>query len=258
MRAIWTGTIGFGLVNIPVRLFSAIQDKDLDLDMLDVKDHSRIRFQRINEKTGKEVKWENIVKGYDYEGKYVVLSNEDFEKASPEKTKIIQIDEFVNESEIDSIFFETPYFLEPQKSGERAYTLLREALKKAAKVGLGSFVLRNKESLCILKPSQNIIVLNKIRYIQEIRNVKDLQIPAKTTIKPGELQMAIALINQLSSTFNIAKYKDNYTNTLLKLIKTKAKGRRIEAPHLRVVHSKAKDLLSQLKASLGDKKKKAS
>jgi DNA end-binding protein Ku len=258
MRAIWTGTIGFGLVNIPVRLFSAIQDKDLDLDMLDVKDHSRIRFQRINEKTGKEVKWENIVKAYDYEGKYVVLSNEDFEKASPEKTKIIQIDEFVNESEIDSIFFETPYFLEPQKSGERAYTLLREALKKAGKVGLGSFVLRNKESLCILKPSQNIIVLNKIRYIQEIRNVKDLQIPAKTTIKPGELQMAIALINQLSSTFNIAKYKDNYTNTLLKLIKTKAKGRKIEAPHLRVVHSKAKDLLSQLKASLGDKKKKAS
>src|SRR5580700_6087701 len=135
MRAIWTGTIGFGLVNIPVRLFSAVQSSDLDLDMLDKKDHSRIRFQRINEKTGKEVKWENIVKGYDYEGKYIVLSDEDLEKASPEKTKIIQIESFVNEKEIDSIFFETPYFLEPQKSGERAYVLLRDALKKSGKVG---------------------------------------------------------------------------------------------------------------------------
>jgi len=226
--------------------------------MLDKKDHSRIRFQRINEKTGREVKWENIVKGYDYEGKYIVLSDEDLEKASPERTKMIQIESFVNEKEIDSIFFEMPYFLEPQKSGERAYVLLRDALKKSGKVGLGSYILRNKECLCLLKPMDNVIVLNKIRFAQEIRKVNDLNIPVKTNIKPGELQMAIALINQLSSPFNISKYKDNYADTLMKLIKSKAKGRKIEATHLRIVHSKAKDLLTQLKASLEDKKKKAS
>jgi DNA end-binding protein Ku len=258
MKAIWTGAIGFGLVNIPVRLFNAVQDSNLDLDMLDKKDHSRIRFQRINEKTGKEVKWENIVKGYDYEGRYIVLSDEDFQKVSPEKTHTIQIAEFVNQTEIDSIFFETPYYLEPQKAGERAYVLLREALKKSGKVALGSYVLRNKESLCVLKPIENVIVLNKIRFAQEIRNVNELNIPAKTAIKPGELKMALALINQLGSSFNIAKYKDSYADSLLKLIKIKAKGKTIAVPHLRVVHNKAKDLMSQLKASLEDKRKKAS
>jgi DNA end-binding protein Ku len=258
MRAIWTGAIGFGLVNIPVRLFSAVEQSELDLDMLDKKDHSRIRFKRVNEETGKEVAWENIVKGYDYNGKYIVLTDEDFEKASPEKSKIIEIAEFVDEKEIESIFFETPYFLEPQKSGEKAYVLLREALKKSGKVGFGNFVMRSKESLCVLKPMDNVILLNKIRFAQEIRNLKDLNIPGKVTIKPGELQMAMALINQLSGKFDIAKYKDSYTDALLKLIHAKAKGKKPTAPHLRVVHSNAKDLMSQLKASLDVKKKKAS
>src|SRR5215467_6864223 len=152
MRAIWTGAIGSGLVNIPVKLFSATQGSELDLDMLDKKDHARIRFKRVNEETGKEVAWENIVKGYDYNGKYIVLTDEDFEKASPEKSKIIEINEFVNETDIESIFFEVPYFMEPQKSGEKAYVLLREALKKTGKVGLGSFVMRSKAALCVLKP----------------------------------------------------------------------------------------------------------
>src|SRR6202042_2672020 len=119
--------------------FSAIEESSLDLDMLDKKDNARIRFKRVNENTGKEVPWANIVKGYDYDGKYIVLNDEDFEKASPEKTKIIEIKEFVNANEIESTFFETPYFLEPQKSGEKAYVLLREALKKSGKLGLGSF-----------------------------------------------------------------------------------------------------------------------
>lgn len=117
MRAIWTGAIGFGLVNIPVRIFSATQDSNLDLDMLDKKDHAKIRFKRVNEDSGREVTWENIVKAYDYNGKYIVLDDEDFQKASPEKSKIIEIVEFVKESEIQSIFYETPYYLEPQKSG---------------------------------------------------------------------------------------------------------------------------------------------
>jgi DNA end-binding protein Ku len=258
MRAIWTGAIGFGLVNIPVRIFSATQDSSLDLDMLDKKDHARIRFKRINEDSGREVTWENIVKGYDLNGKYIVLEDEDFQKASPEKSKIIEILEFVKENEIESIFYETPYFLEPQKSGVKAYTLLREALKKCGKVGLGNFVMRTKEALCVLKPMENAILLQQIRFAQEIRNVNDLDIPGKSAIKPGEMQMAMALIDQLTGKFDISKYKDTYTDQLLKLINAKAKGKKLQPSPLRVVHSKSKDLMSQLKESLQTKKKKVS
>jgi DNA end-binding protein Ku len=143
MKAIWSGAIGFGLVNIPVKIYSAVEESSPDLDMLDKKDHARIRFKRVNETTGKEVAWENIVKGYDFDGKYVVLSDEDFEKASPVKSKIIEISEFVNEKEIESLFFEMPYFLEPQKAGEKAYALLREALKKSGKVGVKAYGQRD-------------------------------------------------------------------------------------------------------------------
>ena len=182
--------------------------------MLDKKDHAKIRFKRVNEDSGREVSWENIVKAYDYNGKYVVLDDEDFQKASPEKSKIIEILEFVNDTEIESIFYETPYFLEPQKSGVKAYALLREALKKSGKVGLGNFVMRTKEALCLLKPMENVILLQKIRFSQEIRNVNDLEIPARSEIKPGELKMAMALIEQLAAKFDIAKYKDTYTDQL--------------------------------------------
>jgi DNA end-binding protein Ku len=258
MRAIWTGAIGFGLVNIPVRIFSATQDSNLDLDMLDKKDHAKIRFKRINEDSGREVAWENIVKAYDYNGKYIVLDDEDFVKASPEKSKIIEILEFVKEDEIESIFYETPYFLEPQKSGQKAYSLLREALRKSGKVGLGNFVMRTKEALCVLKPMENVILLQQIRFAQEIRNINDLDIPGKPSIKAGEMQMAMALIEQLSGKFDISKYKDSYTDQLLKLIQAKAKGKKLQPSPLRVVHSKSKDLMEQLKESLHTKKKKAS
>jgi DNA end-binding protein Ku len=258
MRAIWTGAIGFGLVNIPVRIFSATQDSNLDLDMLDKKDHAKIRFKRVNEDSGREVTWENIVKAYDYNGKYVVLDDEDFQKASPEKSKIIEIKEFVKETEIESIFYETPYFLEPQKSGVKAYTLLREALKKSGRVGVGSFVMRTKESLCVLKPMDNAILLQGIRFAQEVRNFDELDIPGKSTIKTAEMQMAMALIDQLTSKFDISKYKDNYSNELLKLIQAKAKGKKLQSAPMRVVHSRSKDLMEQLKESLTTKKKKAS
>jgi len=258
MRSIWSGAIGFGLVNIPVKLFSAIQQSDLDLDMLDKKDHSNIRFQRVNEKTGKEVAWENIVRGYNLDGQYVILSDEDFKKASPEKTKIIEIAEFVNEDKIDTMYFETPYYLEPQKAGVKAYGLLRDALKKTGKTGLASFVLRTKESLGLIKPVGDIIILQKIRYEQEIRKPEGLEIP-DTESKPGELKMAIALIEQLSTPkFDISKYKDTYSDELMKLIEAKAKGKKIPVPAMRVVHSKSKDLMEQLKASLETKKRKAS
>lgn len=258
MRSIWSGAIGFGLVNIPVKLFSAVQQSDLDLDMLDKKDHSNIRFKRVNEKTGKEVTWENIVRGYNLDGQYVILSDEDFKKASPEKTKIIEIAEFVDEDKIDSIYFETPYYLEPQKAGVKAYGLLRDALKKTGKTGLASFVLRTKESLGLIKPVDDVLIVQKIRYEQEIRKPEGLEIPDAES-KPAELKMAIALIEQLtSSKFDISKYKDTYSDELMKMIHAKAKGKKIEAPTMRVVHSKSKDLMEQLKASLETKKKKAS
>jgi len=257
MRPLWTGAIGFGLVNIPVKLYSATQGSELDLDMLDKKDHANIKFMRVNEKTGKEVKWENIVKGYLLNDKYVVLDDKDFEKASAVKSKTIEISDFVLQEEIDSAYYETPYYLVPDKSGARAYALLREGLKKTGKAGVASFVMRNKEALAILRVSGDVLILNRIRFAEEIRDTKDLAIPA-ATVKPTELKMAITLINQLSGKFNIKKYKDNYSSELLKLIKAKSKGGKIATPQLKVVHNKTKDLMEQLKASLGTKSKKAS
>ena len=213
MRSIWTGAIGFGLVNIPVKMYSAVQGSELDLDMLDKKDNANIKFKRVNEHTGKEVAWENIVKGYKLDDRYIVLTDEDFEKASPEKSKIITIEEFVNEHEIDGMYYETPYYLEPEKSGAKAYALLRDALQKTGKVGFGSFVMRNKEGLVLIKPKEEVLVLNRIRWAQEIRPTADLNIP-RTTSKPAEMKMAIELINQLSGPFDIDKYKDTYTDEL--------------------------------------------
>ena len=258
MRSIWTGAIGFGLVNIPIKLYSAVQGSELDLDMLDARDHANIRFQRVNEDTGKEVPWKSIVKGYKMNNNYVILTDEDFQKASPEKTKIIEISQFVDETEIESMYYETPYYLEPDKSGSKAYVLLRDALDKSGKVGIGSFVLRSKESLCILKVSGKALVLNKIRFSQEIREPAELKIPTSTS-KPAEIKMAMQLIDQLTVKFDISKYKDTYTEELMKLIKLKSKGKQPKASTMRVVHSKTtSDLMSQLKASLGGRKKKAS
>lgn len=257
MRSIWTGAIGFGLVNIPVKLYSAIHSSELDLDMLDKKDHANIRFKRVNETTGKEVPWENIVKGYKLDDRYIVLTDEDFAKASPEKSKLITIEEFVNESEIDGMYYETPYYLEPEKSGVKAYALLRDALQKTGKAGFGSFVLRNKEGLVLIKPHENILVLNRIRWAQEIRSTEELNVPAAAS-KPAEMKMAVELINQLSGPFDIEKYKDTYSDELMKLIKAKAKGVKAPKSPLRVVHREGKDLLSQLKASLRNGKRRAS
>ena len=249
MRAIWTGAIGFGLVNIPVKLYSATQESDLDLDMLDKKDHAHIKFKRVNENTGKEIAWGNIVKGYKYQGDYVVLGDKDFEQASPKKSKLIEITDFILEEEVDSVYFETPYFLKPKKSGTKAYALLREALKKSGKAGIGSFVLRSKEHLCILRPYENAIVLNRLRFDEEVRDPGELTLP-KVKPNPTEMKMALNLIDQLTSRFDIKKFKDTYTAELLKLIKAKAKGKTIKPAPLKVTHRKADDLMSQLKASI--------
>ena len=249
MRAIWTGAIGFGLVNIPVKLYSASEPSEVDLDMLDKKDHAHIKFKRVNEETGKEIAWNNIVKGYKYKGDYVILDDKDFEQASPKKSKFIEITDFIIEEEVDPVYYETPYFLGPEKSGAKAYTLLREALKKSGKAGIASFVLRSKEHLCILRPYKNAIVLNRLRFAEEVRDVSELTLP-KEKPKPAELKMALNLIDQLTTTFDIKKYKDTYTAELKKLIKAKASGKTIKQPKMKVTHRKADDLMSQLKESL--------
>lgn len=257
MRPIWTGSISFGLVNIPVKLFSAIEESNLDLDMLDSKDHSNIKFKRINENTGKEVAYADIVKGYKLDDSYVILEEGDFEAADAVKTKTIEIISFANENEIDSIYYEHPYYLEPDKQATKAYALLRESLSRSHKVGVTTFVLRNKEALAILKPYENVIVLNRIRFTQEIRTTKELKLPIVSKTRSKEMEMADKLIEQLTEKFNIDKYKDNFSAKLLKIIKEKSKGIKQNAPQMKVVHVQ-KDLMSMLKASLESKKSKAS
>jgi len=255
MRAIWTGSIGFGLVNIPVKLYSATQQSTLNLDMVDRHDMGKIHFKRVNENTGREVKWENIAKAYKLDDDYVMLDDEDFEQAAPEKSKIIEVNHFVEESEIDTIYYENSYYIEPQKGGVKAYALLREALRKSQKVGVAQFVMRTASALTVLKPMEDILVLSKIRFAEEIRSIDEFELPSKSVVKPAELKMAMSLIDQYTGPFNIEKFKDTYSADLLKLIRAKAKGKKPVARKLKVVHSKTEDLMEQLKASL---KKKAS
>ncbi len=254
MRSIWKGAIGFGLVNIPVKLFSATQQSTLDLDMVDKRNMGKIRFQRVNESTGKEVKWENIGKAYLMDDKYVMLDDDDFEKAAPEKSKIIEVNHFVDENEIDTIFYENSYYIEPEKSGSKAYALLREALEKSGKVGIAQFVMRTAEALAVIKPKGNMLVLSKIRFAQEVRDTTEFTLPAKTAVKPAELKMALSLIKQYSGPFKIEKFKDEYAASLLKLIKLKGKGKKIPTPKMKVIYSKKDDLMVQLKASLSKRK----
>jgi DNA end-binding protein Ku len=221
--------------------------------MVDSRDHAKIHFQRVNERTGKEVKWENIAKAYLLNDDYIVLDDADFEEAAPEKSKIIEVNHFVNQDEIDTIYYESSYYVEPEKSGAKAYSLLREALIKSKKVGIAQFVLRTASALTVLKPMGSILVLSKIRFAQEIREITEFSLPPKSSVKPAELKMALSLIDQYSGPFNIEKFKDEYAADLLKVIKAKSKGKRPAAKKMKIVHSKSQDLMDQLKASLKKK-----
>jgi len=257
MRAIWTGSIGFGLVNIPVKLYSASESSSLDLHMLNKKDLSPIKYQRIDEETGKEVAWEDIVKGYEVDGEFIILEDKDFERANAKKSKIIEIDNFVPENEIPTTYYEKPYYLEPGKDAAHAYGLLLEALQKSKKVGIASFVMRNRESLALLKPLDNVIILNQIRFPEEIRTTRGLVLPDKKDFSKKELDLALNLIDQYSTKLDLTVYKDTYTEELMKLIRMKAKGKMPETPKLKVVPTKTTDLMKQLQASLEKKKKAA-
>ena len=260
MRPLWTGSISFGLINIPVKIYSAVQDSSLDLDMLDKRDHANIKYKRVNANTGKEVDNKDIVRGYKKDDDYVVLDDKDFEAAAAEKTKTIDILSFVNEKDIDTVFYEQPYYLEPDKNGVKAYSLLRNALAESGKVGVATFVMRNREILAVIKPYEKAIVLNRIRFNEEIRSLEDLKLPpvTKEKTKDKETQMAIKLVEQLTEKFNAEKFKDTYTDRLMKLINDKSKGKKPKpATKMKVVHSKEQDLMHMLKASL-EKKRKAS
>jgi len=257
MRPSWSGSIGSGLVNIPVKMYVAAEESNLSFSQLHKDDHGKIRYKKVNENTGKEVTQAEIVKGFEIGGKYVIVEDSDFQKVAPEKADHLEIQQFVNEKDIDPVYFESPYYLAPDKTGVKAYNLLREALKKENKAALGPLVVRNKEWICLIKPLRNVLVLHRLRFSDEIRSEKDLVIP-DTPLKAEEIKMATALIAQLTKPFKPEDYTDTYNEKLLKLIEAKAAGKAVPKA-MKVVHSNTTvDLMSQLKASLKAPTKKAS
>jgi DNA end-binding protein Ku len=256
MRSIWKGAISFGLVNIPVKLYSAVENEKLSFQMLYRKDLSRIRFKRVAESTGEEVAADQIVKGYELEdGKVVTLTDEELRDVSPEKSTGVDIQAFVSELEIDSLYFDRPYYLEPDKGAGKAYTLLRDALTKSGKVGIAQFVLRNREHLCALKPYKDILVLNLLRFAEEIRDHSELTIPKDQKISANEVTLATRLIEGLTTTFDPSQYRDTYTEEVRKMIESKAKGQKAKVPVRAPTAGKVVDLVAALQESLGSVKK---
>jgi DNA end-binding protein Ku len=254
MRSIWKGSIGFGLVSIPVKLYSAVQTSSLDFDMLDSRDHSRIRYQRVNEHTHKEVPYDKIVKGYKMGDDYVVMEDHDFEDAAPEKSKVITIESFVDVDDVNPMFYETSYYTEPDTKNNKAYALLLQALIKSKKAGLARFVLRSTESLCIVHPVKNVLVVTRIRFGQQIRDTEDLSVPDKVDISKKELDMGLALIEQYAEKFDVSKFKDEYNAQLLEIIKAKSKGKRATVKKLKPQKTSSTDLYDQLMDRLKVKK----
>lgn len=253
MRSIWKGSIGFGLVSIPVKLFSAVQTTSLDFDMLDSRDHSRIRYQRVNETTHKEVPFDKIVKGYKLNDNYVIVDEQDFEEAAPEKSKVIEIQSFVDIDEVNPMYYETSYYTEPDTKNNKAYALLLQALVKSKKAGLARFVLRSTESLCMVHPVDKVLVITRIRFAQQIRSTEDLNI-ADVTVNKKELDVGMALIDQYAEHFDISKFRDEYNEQLLNIIKAKAKGKQATVKKLKPRKTTGDDLYEQLMESLKTKK----
>ena len=250
MRSIWKGSIGFGLVNIPVKLYSAVQSSRIDLDMLDGRDHEHIKFQRINEKTRKEVPFDKIVKGYRLDDQYVILEDQDFEDASPQKTKMIELENFVDISAINPMYYETSYYAEPETQGRKAYALLLQALKKSKQAGVARFVLRSSENLCVIHPVDKVLVVTKIRFSEEIRSAAEINTPDDVSIGKKEMDVGLALISQYTSEFKIDQFKDEYTAELLKIIQAKAKGKRPTVKKMKPQKATSDDLYDQLMQSL--------
>lgn len=255
MRSLWTGSISFGLVNIPVKMYSGAHPREgLDLDMLHKEDLSPIRYSRVCRKDGEEVPWDDITKGYEYqEGDYVELTQKDFERADVKKTKTIDIDQFANSDEIDIRYYEKPYYLEPEKGAERAYALLREALERSKKLAVVSYVFHEHEHLGALMPVGRAIVLNQLRFHTDIREPVDLNLPDKESIKKTELDMALTLVKQETKPFIAEDYHDTYTEELQEIIEEKIKGLKPKARGKAPEKTSSKDIMSALKASLEKK-----
>ncbi|WP_371763477.1 Ku protein [Massilia sp.] len=267
-RSMWKGAISFGLVHIPVEMYPAASDQGLDLSMLDRRDFAPIGFKRYNKATGKEVSWDDIVKGYEYsDGEYVVLSDEDLRRANPEATQTIDIIAFVNAEQVPLIYYEQPYYLAPGKGGDKVYALLRETLRDVGKIGIANVVIRVKQHLAALVCVGDTIVLNTLRYPDEIRPTDELKIPAADSkaaqVTEKELQMARALVEGMSEKWKPQQYHDTYREDVMALIKKKIAANQTktltepEPEEEKPAKSNVIDLVSLLQASLGKKPAKA-
>jgi len=259
MRAIWKGSISFGLVNIPVGLYSATRPaNEIKFRMLRESDHSTVKYKRVAEADEKEVPWEHIVKGYEYEkGKFVVLTDKDFDRVNIKSNQMVDIKEFVSLDEIDPMFFDQPYFLAPEKGGDKAYGLLRDALQRSKRVGIAKVVIRTREHVAAVKPLGNALVLELMHFAEELADPKSLPLPSG---EPGkkELAMAESLIETMTGKWEPEKYKDDYREALTKVIEEKIDAGGKELPTNKARPSKPTnvvDLVAVLQRSLEESKK---
>jgi DNA end-binding protein Ku len=260
-RAFWKGAISFGLVYIPVDLYSATHGGGIDLDYLDRRDFAPVGYQRYNKKTGKLVEWKDIVRGYQYKkGQYVALSDEDFRQANAKASQTIEILSFVDAGSVTSEYFETPYYVAPQKGGQKVYALLREALKRTGKIAIANVVIRTRQHLAALLPDNDVLVVNTLRFAQEIRTPKDIGLDAPGSKAAGlatkEISMAQRLIEEMSGEWEPQKYHDTYREDLMKRIDEKVRKKEThtltEAPKGAKPQKSAEviDLMAVLKQSL--------
>lgn len=254
MRPIWTGSITFGLVNIPVRLHSAVQAKErISFRLLHKKDLSPVKYDRVCVKEGESIPWDQIVKGYEYsKGKFVVVTDDDFKAAAIESSKAIEILDFVTAPDVDPRFFETPYYLVPQRGGEKAYALLREAIKRTNSIGIGKVTLRsNAYHLAGIRAVDQALVLEIMRFADELVDASDFSFPTEAGVRPQELQMAEQLVQNLSGPFDPAKYEDEYHANLMRIIKAKMKGKKVEVEEPETPErTQVVDLMARLQESL--------
>jgi DNA end-binding protein Ku len=257
MRSIWKGNISFALVTIPISLFSATRRNELSFHYLHKKDMSEVSYKRFCDTENVEVPWDEITRGYEYEkGKYIEITDEDLDKADVELTKTIAITEFVQEDEIDPVYFDKPYYLEPQKGGERAYALMRDALKQSKRVGIAKVVLKSREHLAAVKAIGDMMTLQTMRFAHEIVDAGELNLPRSTEVSKKEMDLANILIDSMSDTFDPNKYKDDYHDKVLEVIQAKVQGVAPAAPAAKVKGpAQVVDLMEILKQSLTETKK---
>ena len=258
-RAMWKGSIAFGLVNIPIELYSAVRDHRPRFRLLHAKDESPVSYERVCQSDGKAVGWEDLVKGYEFEkGQFVVLSKDDFKTAALEKTKTIDILDFVDPKEIDERYYETPYYLQAGKGADRAYALLRDAIRKSGKVGIAKIILRDVQHLAAVEAIGEAIVLTMMRFADELADLDDYKFPRAEGIRPGEMNMALQLIDSLSAKWEPEKYTDEYTDNLMRVIQAKLKGKKPKLQDRETPHqADVVDLMTRLRASLEGKGSRA-